>query len=112
MLLRRLMTVSLLLAMIVFPLPGGDAALAQGKSRGKVFICHATGSQTSPFVLIRVSVSAQKAHEAHQGDVVIGAALPADFTVEDCAAVQSPPEKIDDGQDNKIPDNCFVTEDG
>jgi len=35
---------------------------------GKVTICHATGSETNPFVRITVSVNAQKAHDRHQND--------------------------------------------
>jgi hypothetical protein len=45
----------------------------QQKPEGKVFICHATGSATNPFVLIHVN--AEKAHLRHQGgrDVLLGA---------------------------------------
>lgn len=41
----------------------------------KVYICHATGSATNPFVLIHVSTNALPAHTAHQDgrDVVLGA---------------------------------------
>jgi RTX calcium-binding nonapeptide repeat (4 copies) len=43
-------------------------ALAPAASAGeKVTICHATGSQTNPYVVITISVNAVKAHRAHQG---------------------------------------------
>ena len=47
----------------------------QGSSQGKVYICHATGSATNPYVLIHVSVNAESAHMRHQGgrDIVLGA---------------------------------------
>jgi len=46
----------------------------QGKEHGKVYICHATGSATNPYVLIRVSVNALPAHTRHQDgrDIVLG----------------------------------------
>ncbi|MBO1266710.1 hypothetical protein [Arthrobacter cavernae] len=42
-------------------------ALAEGEEGKKVTICHATGSETNPFVEITISVNAVKAHENHQG---------------------------------------------
>jgi hypothetical protein len=46
----------------------------QAAGKGKVFICHATGSATNPFVLIHVSVNAVPAHTRHQDgrDIVLG----------------------------------------
>jgi hypothetical protein len=43
----------------------------------KVYICHATGSATNPYVLIHVSKHAEWAHTRHQGerDVVLGSTL-------------------------------------
>lgn len=40
--------------------------------RGKVALCHATGSATNPFVLISVSVNAttQNGHGRHADDVI------------------------------------------
>jgi hypothetical protein len=51
--------------------PGGSAHSGGGgqgneNEHGKVTICHATGSETNPFVRITVSVNALKAHTAHQ----------------------------------------------
>ena len=34
----------------------------------KIYICHATGSDSNPFVLIHVSANAIDAHRAHDGD--------------------------------------------
>jgi hypothetical protein len=44
------------------------------KPQGKVYICHATGSATNPYVLIHVSVNALPAHTRHQDgrDIVLG----------------------------------------
>ncbi len=45
-----------------------------GNAHGKVYICHATGSATNPYVLIHVSVNALPAHTGHQDgrDIVLG----------------------------------------
>src|SRR5205085_6881517 len=42
--------------------------------QGKVYICHATGSASNPFVLIHVSTNALPAHRSHQNgrDIVLG----------------------------------------
>ncbi len=45
--------------------PGGGEG-GQGKEHGKVTICHATGSETNPYVLITVDEHALKAHTSHQ----------------------------------------------
>jgi hypothetical protein len=37
-----------------------------GKHRGKITICHATGSQTNPYVKITISFNAVAAHKRHQ----------------------------------------------
>jgi hypothetical protein len=37
-----------------------------GRKAGKVTICHATGSDTNPYVEITISANALKAHRAHQ----------------------------------------------
>jgi hypothetical protein len=44
--------------------PNGKAAQAPGHD--KVWICHATGSATNPYVLIHVPPPAVRAHERHQ----------------------------------------------
>src|SRR4051812_27879700 len=48
--------------------PGASGAKEHGKAggHGKVTICHATGSETNPYVLITVSVHALPAHTRHQ----------------------------------------------
>ena len=51
--------------------PGGSSGAKEhgngnGNEHGKVTICHATGSETNPFVLITVSVNALPAHTRHQ----------------------------------------------
>lgn len=72
---------------------GGVAAGAGGLLRrqgsaaaDKVFICHNTGSETNPQVLIEVSVNAIPAHEAH--DDLIGVDVSSDpFNCGDCGIV-------------------------
>ena len=44
--------------------------LDSAKKKEKVTICHRTGSNTNPYVLIRVSKSALKAHARHTGDII------------------------------------------
>jgi hypothetical protein len=69
---------------------------------GKVTICHATGSETNPYVRITVSVNAQKAHDRHQNDEDIinpqgdcpGAAIP--------AGVGNPPSGIVSGGNTQL----------
>ena len=48
---------------------GGSPASAQYEYPEKVTICHHTGTQTNPFVTIRVSRNALPAHLAH-GDTL------------------------------------------
>ena len=45
---------------------GGGGGGGQGNEHGKVTICHATGSETNPYVLITVDEHALKAHMSHQ----------------------------------------------
>lgn len=47
------------------PSNGGGGG-GQGNEHGKVTICHATGSETNPYVLITVDEHALKAHMSHQ----------------------------------------------
>jgi ABC-type sugar transport system substrate-binding protein len=42
---------------------------SKSSASDKVTICHATGSETNPFVEITVSLNALKGHEQH-GDVI------------------------------------------
>jgi hypothetical protein len=53
------------------------AALPSAPVAKKVYICHATGSKTNPYVLVHVSKHAEWAHTHHQGgrDVVLGETL-------------------------------------
>jgi hypothetical protein len=45
-----------------------------GNNDGKITICHATGSETNPYVEITISVNALPAHERHQdGEDIIPA---------------------------------------
>lgn len=52
---------------------GAIATLAAGVAAGaaeNVALCHATGAEDNPFVLISVSVNALHGHEGHEGDFV------------------------------------------
>ncbi|MCA1677370.1 MAG: hypothetical protein LC799_36060, partial [Actinobacteria bacterium] len=51
---------SLVLVAFLAPTP------ASAEPAQKVTICHATGSETNPYVRITVSVNAVEAHRAHQ----------------------------------------------
>jgi hypothetical protein len=46
--------------------PSGGGGGGHGNEHGKVTICHATGSETNPYVLITVDEHALKAHMSHQ----------------------------------------------
>jgi hypothetical protein len=54
--------------------PGGTSAAGtpdehgNDNGNGKETICHATGSETNPYVRITISVNALKAHDRHQND--------------------------------------------
>src|SRR5688572_6506128 len=54
----------------IIPAPGGGCPAGStpgpGPNDKKVTICHATGSETNPFVIITISESALAAHLAHQ----------------------------------------------
>ena len=55
-------------------------------------ICHATGSETNPFVQITVAVSALAAHTRHQhGEDVVGATEPCAATTTPAAAPMTAP---------------------
>jgi hypothetical protein len=64
---------------------GGGGGGGQDKEHAKVTICHATGSETNPYVLITVDEHALKAHMSHQnGEDIVnptgpcpGATIPA-----------------------------------
>ena len=51
-----------------------ESAPKPSEPAAKVYICHATGSATNPYVLIHVSSHALPAHTGHQGghDIVLG----------------------------------------
>ncbi len=49
---------------------GGALAHGSGGDDGKVTICHRTGSETNPWVQIKVSVNAPPTHLAH-GDFIV-----------------------------------------
>ncbi len=53
-------------------LAGRGASARSGKTRGdKVWVCHATGSKTNPYVLIHVSTNATKqGHGGHEDDLI------------------------------------------
>ncbi|MGZ4388953.1 MAG: hypothetical protein ACXVZL_06190 [Gaiellaceae bacterium] len=63
----------------------------------KVYICHATGSSTNPYVLIHVSKHAEWAHTHHQGDrdVVLGSTLSSGTT---CPAAPAAPTQAVAGE--------------
>src|SRR5438552_14935275 len=52
-----------------------ESASKPSEPEAKVYICHATGSASNPYVLIHVSSHALKAHTSHQDgrDIVLGA---------------------------------------
>ncbi|HLY94702.1 MAG TPA: hypothetical protein VKP14_07630 [Gaiellaceae bacterium] len=52
-----------------------ESASKPSEPEAKVYICHATGSQSNPYVLIHVSSHALPAHTSHQDgrDIVLGA---------------------------------------
>src|SRR5690348_8028903 len=51
-----------------------ESAPKPSEPEAKVYICHATGSSTNPYVLIHVSSHALPAHTSHQDgrDIVLG----------------------------------------
>lgn len=40
------------------------------KDGNKIIICHATGSETNPFVEITISVTGLNGHMFHEGDII------------------------------------------
>ena len=59
--------VALALALMLAPtaIASGSSKKPESKKRGKVVLCHATGSEKNPFVLITVARPALKAHLRH-----------------------------------------------
>jgi len=74
------------------PMPAGDVAKCNnaGGPKGKITICHRTGSATNPWVVITVSVNAWPAHQAH-GDML--------FDGESCEAAAESPDVCPAGTD-------------
>ncbi len=88
-LLTALLVLSLLLAMFAAMAVRSDTASARAQ---KVSLCHATGSRTNPFVLIRVSPQGAANHlRQHEDDRL---ATPAEQKAGDC-----PVKGEDDGGD-------------
>jgi hypothetical protein len=55
----------------IIPAPeGGCPATPVVINNGKITICHATGSQTNPFVEITVSVNGLNGHDKHKDDII------------------------------------------
>ena len=55
----------------IIPAPAGGCPTGPGDSDGKkVSICHATGSDRNPYVLITVNENALKGHGGHAGDII------------------------------------------
>jgi hypothetical protein len=72
---------------------------AQGGPLEKIGICHATGSQTNPFVYIEVPENALNGHEGHADDI-IGVGSEADCVLPD------------DGDSAPLPDDGGETSGG
>lgn len=96
-----------LVAALALALAGAGTAAASGGDCGsceppkpepaKVSLCHATGSASNPYVLIRVSENALKAHKRH-GDV-----LP---TNGKCPAPKPPPDPCAHPEPHPDPCDC------
>ncbi|HEY6052417.1 MAG TPA: hypothetical protein VIU86_00725, partial [Gaiellaceae bacterium] len=70
---------------------------SSGNENEKVYICHATGSSTNPYVLIHVSKHAEWAHTHHQDgrDIVLGSTLSSGTT---CPAAPAAPAQAVAGE--------------
>ena len=73
-----------------------ESAPKQSEPAAKVYICHATGSQSNPYVLIHVSSHALPAHTGHQDgrDIVLGSspgACPQPATTQSVKAPEQTP---------------------
>jgi hypothetical protein len=77
--------------------PGGSAAGGHQNEHAKVTICHATGSETNPYVRITVDTHALEAHTSHQdGDYIVNPTGPCPgVTIP--AGVGNPPSGIVSG---------------
>lgn len=59
----------------IIPAPEGGCPAtpltpAVGTSGAMITICHATGSQSNPYIKITVSVNGLNGHDKHQGDII------------------------------------------
>lgn len=83
------------------------ASATKGTPEHKVTLCHATHSETNPFVAITVDVASAKfrAHDAHQDNEDI---IPA-FTVADGYPFDYPGKNLDNGGQEFLDNGCAST---
>jgi hypothetical protein len=78
-----------------------------GKDKGKITICHATGSMTNPYVVITISVNGLSGHGDHEGDIIpapaAGCTLPANVPNEVLLGTETPDVDVD-GAGPETPD--------